>query len=200
VPLIGGTLHALDPFQKLEKVATAIQRGDFQALKNVATDDLRLAQSVVSLVPGIGSGVGAAIGTGLAVLDGGGPLDVAIQAAYGAIPIPPGIREVTDAVLASVLSLAHQGSVTDAALAASRNAVPAGLPRDVFDTLAQLVVKRVPVQRAAEALVSHYVERYVPAAQVPAPVADAAARLAGGAPAGAVSVAGRLAPNLFGAR
>jgi hypothetical protein len=167
VPLIGGTLHALSPFQKLEKIATAIRHGDFDAVKRIVSDDARLAEGVVSLVPGIGSGVGAAISTGLAVLDGGAPLDIALHAAYGAIPIPPGIRNVTDAVLESVLRLAHHGQVTDAAIAAARNAVPAGLPRDVFDTLAQLVVKRVPVQRAAEALVSHYVQRYAPSIPIP---------------------------------
>lgn len=191
VPVIGGTLHALDPFQKLEKVASAIQRGDFEALKHVATDDLRLAQSVVSLVPGLGSGIGAAIGTGLAILDSGGPLDIAIRAAYGAIPIPPGVRDVTDAVLDSVLSLAHQGNVTDAALAAARNAAPAGLPRDVFDTLAQLVVKRVPVQKAADALVAHYVKRFAPPVAVPPGVAETVAHVAragGGASAAAAAV------------
>jgi hypothetical protein len=198
VPIIGGTLHSLSPFQKLEKVASAIQRGDFEGLKRVATDDLRLAQSAVSLVPGLGSGIGAAIGTGLAVLDGGGPLDVAVQAAYGAIPIPPGMREVTDAVLASVLSLAHQGNVTDAALAAARNAVPAGLPRDVFDTLAQLVIKRVPVQRAADALVKHYVERYAPAVALPVGIAETAAHVAagGGQPASILQHATQLATVL----
>ncbi len=197
VPVIGGTLHALDPFQKLEKVASAIQRGDFHALERVATDDLRLAQSVVSLVPGLGSGIGAAIGTGLAILDGGGPLDVAIRAAYGAIPIPPGVRDVTDSVLDSVLSLARQGNITDAALAGARNAAPAGLPRDVFDTLAQLVVKRVPVQKAAGILllVAHYVQRF--AAPVPAPpgVAETVAHLAqaGGAARAAAAAAGLAA-------
>lgn len=167
IPLIGGTIHSLSPFQKLDKMATAIKHGDFAAMKRIVTDDPRLAEGIVSLVPGIGSGVGAAISAGLAVLDGGGPLDIAIHAAYGAIPIPPGIRNITDAVLDSVLSLAHHGNLTDAAIAAARNAVPAGLPRDVFDTLAQLVIKRVPVQRAAEALVAHYVQRYAPSLPIP---------------------------------
>lgn len=201
IPVIGGTLHALDPWQKLERVADAIKRGDFEGLKNVATDDLRMMQGVVSLVPGIGSGIGAAIGTGLAVLDGGGALDVAIQAAYGAIPIPPGMRDVTDAVLSSVLSLAHSGNVTDAALAAARNAVPAGLPRDVFDTLAQLVIKRVPIQRAADALVKHYVDRYAPGA-LPPGIAETVAHVAqgGGITDAAASIAAQQGARLLGAR
>jgi hypothetical protein len=177
VPLIGGTLHALSPFQKLEHLTTAIQEGNFQELKKIATDEAHMVQGIAGLVPGLGSGIGAAIGTGLAVLDGGGALDVAIQAAYGAIPIPPGIREVTDGVLEAVLKLAHQGSITDAVLAGARTGVPDGLPRQVFDTLAQLVIKRVPVKRAAEDLVGHYVDRY-------APGAGAAAGIDLGAPAG----------------
>jgi hypothetical protein len=172
VPLLGGTLHALSPFQKMEKMADAIQRGDMGALKKIVTDDARLASGVVSLVPGLGSGIGAAIQTGLSILEGGGPLDIAIHAAYGAIPIPPGIRQVTDAVLEGVLKLAHSGSVTDVVLASARSAVPAGLPRDVFDTLAQLVVKRVPIHRAAESLVDHYVQRYAPNIPIPHGIAE----------------------------
>jgi hypothetical protein len=167
VPLIGGTLHTLDPLQKMDRMTVAIQHGDFDAMKKIVTDDVRFAAGVASLVPGIGSGIGAAISTGLAILDGGGPLDIALHAAYGAIPIPPGIRSVTDAVLTSILSLVHQGSVTDVALAAARNAVPAGLPRDVFDTLAQIAIKRVPVHRAAGALVDHYVKQYAPSIPIP---------------------------------
>ena len=172
VPLIGGTLHALSPFQKLERMTSAIQNGDFRELKKIVTDDVRLVEGVTSLVPGIGSGIGAAIGTGLAVLDGGGPLDIAIHAAYGAIPIPPGVREVTDMVLETVLKLAHHGSVTDAALAAARSNIPEGLPRHVFDTLVHLVIKRVPVKRAAAELVGHYVERYAPGAGLSKGVAE----------------------------
>ena len=162
IPLIGGTLHELDPMQKFQDMTTAIQHGDFNAMKKIVTDEVHLAQGIVSLVPGIGSGIGAAIGTGLAVLDGGGPLDIALHAAYGAIPIPPGLRDVTDGVLEAVLKLAHHGNVTDAALAAARNAVPEGLPRHVFDTLAHLVIKKVPIKKAAEELVGQYVAKYAP--------------------------------------
>ena len=172
VPVIGGTLHALSPWQKLEHMTTAIQHGDFQEMKKIVTDEAKMVQGLAALVPGLGSGIGAAIGTGLAVLDGGGALDVAIHAAYGAIPIPPGIREITDTVLEAVLKLAHHGSLTDAVLAGARSNVPEGLPRQVFDTLAHLVIKRVPIKKAAEELVGHYVERYAPGAGVAKGVAE----------------------------
>jgi hypothetical protein len=178
IPVVGGTIHGLSPFQTFEKMTTALQHGDFHEMKKIATDQARLVQGVASIVPGLGTGISAAIGTGLAILDGGGPLDIAIHAAYGAIPIPPGLREITDAVLDGVLALAHQGNLTDAVLAAARSKVPDGLPRQVFDTLAQLVVKRVPIQKAGEQLVSQYVQRYAPGvdtvADVAKHVADAA--------------------------
>ena len=172
IPLVGGTLHELSPMKKLEQMTSAIQHGDFKEMKKIVTDEVHMVQGLASLVPGIGSGIGAALGTGLAVLDGGGPLDIAIHAAYGAIPIPPGVREVTDMVLETVLKLAHHGSVTDAALAAARSSVPEGLPRHVFDTLAHLVIKRVPVKKAAEELVGHYVERYAGGAGLSKGVAE----------------------------
>ena len=172
VPVIGGTLHALSPWQKLEHMTTAIQHGDFNEMKKIVTDEAKMVQGLSALVPGLGSGIGAAIGTGLAVLDGGGALEVAIHAAYGAIPIPPGIRNVTDMVLEAVLKLAHHGSITDAVLAGARSEVPDGLPRQVFDTLAHLVIKRVPIKKAAEELVGHYVQRYAPGVSLPKGVAE----------------------------
>jgi hypothetical protein len=42
----------------------------------------------------------------------------------------------------------------------------------VFDTLAHLVVKRVPVKKAAEELVGHYVQRYAPGVELPKGVAE----------------------------
>ncbi|HEY5240915.1 MAG TPA: hypothetical protein VIJ22_05600 [Polyangiaceae bacterium] len=172
IPLIGGTLHELSPWKKLEQMTSAIQHGDFKEMKKIVTDEAHMVQGLAALVPGLGSGIGAAIGTGLAVLDGGGALDVAIHAAYGAIPIPPGVREITDTVLEAVLKLAHHGSLTDAVLAGARSGVPEGLPRHVFDTLAHLVIKRVPIKKAAEELVGHYVQRYAPAITLPKGVAE----------------------------
>jgi hypothetical protein len=174
IPGIGGVIHALSPFHKYEQVAAAIQHGDFRALGRIVKDDLSLAQGVVSLIPGVGSGISAAISAGEAALEGGGPLEIAVHAAYGAIPIPLGIREVTDAVLDTVLELAtHKGDLTDAAVATARDAVPSGLPRDVFDTLVHLVVKRHPPQKAGIALLDHYVQHFSTAGlALPATSAD----------------------------
>ncbi len=119
---------------------------------------------MISLVPGVGTGISSAISAGLAALQGGSPLEIAIHAAYGAIPIPPGLRQVTDTVLDTVLRLAfHSAGLTDVAVNAARDQVPAGLPRDVFDTLINLVVHHQPVQRVAGGLLDHFVKQYAPA-------------------------------------
>jgi hypothetical protein len=126
-----------------------------------------MAAGIASFLPFIGTGVSAAVNAGLAVLDGGGPIDIAVHTAYGVIPIPPGLREVTDAVVDGVLGLLHHGSLTDAAVASARNAVPSGIPRDVFDTLVKIVIRHRPIAHVAEDLVGTYVKRYAPEIHIP---------------------------------
>jgi hypothetical protein len=157
---IGNTIASISPLQRFDKTMSAVQRGDFEAVKRIVREDIGIAQGVVSLVPGIGSGISAGLSAGLAALDGGSPLDIAIRTAYGAIPIPVGIRTLTDTVLDAVLALARGGNVSEMALTVARERVPRGLPRDVFDTLVRIVVRRMPVQRAGAELVNHYVKQY----------------------------------------
>ena len=108
---------------------------------------LQGAQGVISLVPGVGTGISAGIGAGLALLEGGSPLDIAIKAAYGAIPIPAPIRLATDIVVDAALSLAHTSDIGDAAIATARKVIVDKLPEpakgiggQVFDTLAHVVL------------------------------------------------------------
>src|SRR5208282_2349777 len=68
---------------------------------------LEQTAGLVSLIPGIGTAISTAISAGLAILEGGGPLDIAIKIAYGAIPIPPGIKLFTDLVLGAVLDIVN---------------------------------------------------------------------------------------------
>jgi hypothetical protein len=161
IPGVGNFMKGFSPFAKFETMTTLLQRGDFKGLKKMVTDDVKTMQGVISLFPGIGTGISAALSMGMAVLDGGGPLEIAIKTAYGAIPIPPGIRTITDAVLDGVLALAQKGAaLTDAVIAAARDAVPSGMPRDVFDTLANLVVKKHPPAQIAGELLDHYVQKF----------------------------------------
>jgi hypothetical protein len=113
-----------------------------------------IIQGVVSLVPGIGTGISAAIGAGMALLDGGSPLEIAIHAAFGAIPIPPGARDLARIALDAVLALVKTRDVGEAAIAAVRAKIPSGLPQQVFDTLAHLVLSHIH-GRATTAIVSH---------------------------------------------
>lgn len=164
VPGVGNVVKALSPIDNYEKMLAALTKGDLKAVKQMAEQDVSKLQSSISLVPGIGTGISAALGAGLAALEGGNPLEIAIRTAYGAIPIPPGVRNLTDTVLDTVLAIAaNPHSLSNAALQVARDRVPPGLPRDVFDTLVHLVVKRVPIQQAAASLVEHYVQQYAPA-------------------------------------
>lgn len=129
-----------------------------QPILNVAHVILSTAQGVISLIPGIGTGISAAIGAGLAILEGGGPLEIAIKTAYGAIPIPPGVRTFTDMVLDAGLSLMQaltsgeslaQSAITSAVQGARQAVldklpdVAKGIGASVFDTLTHLLLQAV---------------------------------------------------------
>jgi hypothetical protein len=164
VPGVGPFVKSISPFQTWEHMATAIKHGDFKGLAAIAKHQLSLAESVISLVPGIGTGISSAISAGLAVLHGGSPIEIAIHAAYGAIPIPPGVRQATDTVLDTVLRLVlHGAPLTDVAIHEARDEVPAGIPRDVFDTLIHLVGHHRPIHRVPGGMVDHFVRQYAPA-------------------------------------
>jgi hypothetical protein len=111
-------------------------------------------QGVVSLVPGIGTGISAAIGAGMAALEGGSPIEIALNAAFGAIPIPPGAREVAQGALNAVMNLVSTKNLGDAAVAAVRSQLPGGLAQQVFDTLSHVVLSHAH-GRATTGIVTH---------------------------------------------
>jgi len=151
----------VDPLDKFSHAVDALRRGDLKALRAMAQQELSEMQGVVSLVPGLGSGISAAMGVAEGLLDGGNPLDMAIRAAYGAIPIPPGVRQITDTVLDAILQFVkNPHSLTDAALVIARDRIPSGIPRDVFDTLAHVIAHHQPIGKAAAELAGHYVKQY----------------------------------------
>jgi len=166
------------PVQLLRQWKTQAER---EATERIGKQQLSIAQGVVSLIPGVGTGISAAISAGLAVLEGGGPLEVAIRTAYGAIPIPPGIRQITDTVVDTVLKIAfHHESLTDVVVNVARDQIPDGLPRHVFDTLINIVVHHQPVARVAGGLLDHFVKQYAPAGvglDLPRALAGAASHL-----------------------
>ncbi len=149
------TIEHFNPATTLARVAQAGLHGDVGALVKIAKEEVAQFQAVASMIPGIGTGVSTAIGLAEALLNGGNPIEVALRAAYAAIPIPPGLREVTDTVFDAVLALLHGQSLTDVALTVARDRIPQGLPRDVFDTLVQIIVRHKPILKAAEELAVH---------------------------------------------
>lgn len=108
--LFKDVLHTNPPNIDVGKVINDIGNGinqgvneigkDLQPVLDAAKVVLQDAEGVVSLIPGIGTGVAAAIAAGLALLEGGSPLDIAIEAAFAAIPgaaAIPGLHVVVDA-------------------------------------------------------------------------------------------------------
>lgn len=151
---------------------TAEQVPGFKDVEHATTDVVHVVSAygpmvlssvdaLCSMIPGIGTGISSALEAGLAILQGGSALDIAIHAAYGAIPIPPGLKFVTDTVVSAVLGLVdHGGDLTAAAIQVVRDRVPAGLPREVFDTLINIVAHKRPILPAAGALAGHIVTKY----------------------------------------
>jgi hypothetical protein len=146
---------SFSPLSSMGKLANAALHGNMGGVLDVAKTELSHLQSVAAMVPGLGTGVSTAIGAAEALLSGGNPIELALRAAYGAIPIPPGIRDVTDVVLETIIALVKGGNITDIALTVARDRVPSGLPRDVFDTLAQIIVRHQPILKAAGELAAH---------------------------------------------
>src|SRR6202453_471113 len=97
------------PGQALKEVERAAGGAlkDLAKVEKIAKFVLEQAQGLISLVPGIGTAISVAIGAGLAALEGGSALDIAIKIAYAALPIPPGIKVFTDLVLGAVLDVVN---------------------------------------------------------------------------------------------
>jgi hypothetical protein len=158
---VGGLVRSVSPIASFGQMMNALQHGDFARLKTIAEHQLSTMQSVASLVPGLGTGFSAGLSAGLAALHGGSGLEIAIRAAYGAIPIPPGVRDITDGVVDAVMGFVRNPHhLTEVALQVARDRIPSGLARDVFDTLIHIVVQHHPIQKEAGALLDHYVTQY----------------------------------------
>jgi hypothetical protein len=152
-----------DPVKKAERAFAAMSKGDWNAVRELGETEARNVASAAAMIPGLGTGVAAGIAAGLAALEGGGPLEVAILTAYGALPIPPIARHLTDPALDGVLALImHGGSLTDVGVNAARAVVPEGIGREVFDTLMHVVARRVPIETAVAERLENYVHRYAP--------------------------------------
>ena len=141
--ILGGAARAALP-TALGKFAfdagRAVLRGDklANALKGAANagisdvrDQLRFVQMVAPFVPGVGTGVAAALGAANALADGRPITDAVVAAARGALPGGAAAQGGFDVAL----NLAKGKSLSAAALEAARKALPGGaLARAAFDT------------------------------------------------------------------
>jgi len=150
---IGGLTNISRDLRDLSKDLKHFSRDLIDDVKKFGPMILSEVQGLISLVPGIGTGISSAIGLAMALIEGGSPLEIAIRAAYGAIPIPPGIRNVTDPIVDGAIRFAeHPHDFTDVAINTVRDQIPGGLPREVFDTLVKVIIKRQPILKVVSSV------------------------------------------------
>lgn len=106
------------------------------------------AQAVLSFVPGIGTGVSAALGAASALAQGQSITDAALAAARGALPGGPVAQTAFDVGL----SIAKGASPTEAALAAARARVPGGIVGQKAFDVAVAMGRAQAIQRGAPSM------------------------------------------------
>jgi len=135
VGAIGAAAHmATTPFTAAYAIANGDNVADTlgSAWKSITADVTQvapLAQAVISFVPGIGTGVAAALGAGVALAQGA-TIDEAFMAGVrGSIPGGPLVRAGFDAAVAVV----HGKSFDEALMSAARNQLPSEEAKKAFD-------------------------------------------------------------------
>jgi hypothetical protein len=139
VPILGDITRIVDDaYRSPLNLATSIASGarlDRAVLKSlkdqvrIAKEAAPYAQAVVSMVPGVGTGVSAAIGAGVALAEGRGIDEAAKAAIKGALPGGPAASAAFD----TAMNLAEGQDLDEAALNAARELVPEGPGRQAFD-------------------------------------------------------------------
>jgi peptidoglycan hydrolase-like protein with peptidoglycan-binding domain len=117
-----------------ENVARALKQAAGAGISDVR-EQLRFAQMVAPFVPGIGTGVSAALGAANALAEGKPITEALVAGARGALPG----GAVAQAAFDVALKLAQGKKLSEAALTAARNGLPGGpLARAGFDTAVAL--------------------------------------------------------------
>jgi hypothetical protein len=126
---------------------TVVEKGFAPALsviRSAATHVLPYAQTIVSFVPGLGTGIAAALGAAQVIADGRPISDIAVGAIRGAIPGGP----LAQAAFDTVWNVAKGRRVDTAALAALRDRIPGGeLAKRAADTALALAVAKTAQER-----------------------------------------------------
>jgi hypothetical protein len=114
------------------------------AIIKTASHVLPYAQTVVSFVPGLGSGVSAALGAAQALADGKSISNIAVAAVRGAIPGGP----LAQAAFDTVWNVANGKSIDTAVLGALRERLPGGeLAKRAADTALALAAAKTAQER-----------------------------------------------------
>jgi hypothetical protein len=139
VPVIGDAVHIIDevnatPFRFVSSIAsgTRLDHAVVGELKNqlkIAKEAAPYAQTVVALVPGIGTGVSAAIGAGAALAEGQSITAAAKAAIRSAIPG----GALGAAAYDAALKVASGESLSQVALESARAALPSEETKKAFD-------------------------------------------------------------------
>ncbi len=144
--------------QRLDRAFLDAGKNQVQIFKSVAP----YAQMGLSFIPGIGTGVSAAIGAGLALANGKRLTDALVAGMCGAIPGGPLVQKAAEIGLNSAVGLV-QGKRWDAiALDELRKQLPGGdLAKMAFDTGLALAQGK-KLQDAGMSAISGAVEKLVP--------------------------------------
>jgi hypothetical protein len=130
--------------------ASAIDHVLMEAAKHVKDLGivLQVAQLGLSFIPGIGQGINAAIGAGLALAEGKPITDALIEAVKGAVPGGPLVAAAVDTGIRGAVDFASGKSLDAVALDAMRSNLPGGdVAKVAFDT--GLALSQAKVTQAA---------------------------------------------------
>ncbi len=130
-------------FKTLSAVASRALAPALTVIKSVAGPVLPYVQSVMSFVPGVGTGISAALGAAQALADGRRIDEAIIAGARGAIPGGPMAQMAFDAAW----GLAHGRPIDTSVLGALRERLPAGLAQRAFDTGVALAAAKTAQDR-----------------------------------------------------
>lgn len=139
IPIVGDVTRIMNDFQSapihaISQIASGANVSE--TALNFAKDQLKsvkeiapYAQTIVSVVPGIGTGVAAAIAAGAALAEGK-PITEALESAVaGAIPG----GAIAQAAFHTAMAAAQGKNLAQAALESTRNLIPDGPARKAFD-------------------------------------------------------------------
>ncbi len=139
IPVVGDVAHIVgEVWTAPVHLATAIASGErldhalvdnFKEQLKIVKDVAPYAQTVVSLVPGIGTGVAAAIGAGAALAEGQSITQAAKAAIRGAIPG----GAIAQAGFDAATKIASGENVLKASLESARNLLPSDVAKKAFD-------------------------------------------------------------------